>query len=367
MDRRQILKATGRLVELIPNLIFLVVYTLAMLSPIVSPLRTQIPAFLNMGFMVIGILLLLALVFYLIRRNWLYVAVYCCAIILSWGYLSSYFPINYSKGLKEERDLRVMTYNVEGFSERDAKDNTLATSVIHQYDPDILALQESNFYPQAVPDKAVIKRLIGTGYPYVYVYRSQTIASKYPIIAKEEIEYEGYSNGSSAYLVEHPNGKKILVVNNHMESYALLKSEKEKYKVYVKEVQLSKLKEHIREVKNRLGPHLNQRAMAARKVELEVRKIEERLRPDVVIVLGDLNDTPMSYTYYKLRDSRHDAYAEVGNGLGASYNDRWLPFRIDHLFYSGSARAIGGAIPQHKNASDHNPLIVDFSWVNNNE
>lgn len=364
-DKKRLLRTTGRLIELLPNLLFLLLYGIAMLSPDLSPEKSQIPAFLNMAFCLFMLLLLLALIFYLIRRKWVYTAVYLGVVFLSWGYLWSYFPLNLNKGLSKERDLRVMTYNVEGFESRDSEGHLMATDVIAQYAPDILALQEANISPSALAKRQSVKRYFGEEYPYIRTYRSQMIASKFPILAEEEIEYGTATNGSIAYLIQHPNGKKILVVNNHMESYALKHSEKEKYKGFIKKIQLSKLLDHISEIKGRLGPHLNLRSAAARKVQQELGQLVDLYQPDLTIVLGDLNDTPMSYTYQKLRGGMRDSFRDVGCGLGVSYNDPWMPFRIDHLFYSGAATAKGGAIPKHRNASDHNPLIIDFDWKEN--
>lgn len=69
----------------------------------------------------------------------------------------------------------------------------------------------------------------------------------------------------------------------------------------------------------------------------------------------------MSYTYQQLKNGMNDAYAETGLVLGI-YNERLMPFRIDHLFYQGNLKAIGSSIPKYKSHGDHNPLIVDFRW-----
>lgn len=356
-----ILRTTMGVVELIPNLLFWAIYAGAMLSPFISPTKTQIPAFLNLGFVLILAVLAFLWLFYLIRRKWGYFLVYTGVVFLSWGYIFSYFPINLGHNLNKVHDLRVMTYNVEGFIERGMGDKPLVPALIREYGADIVALQEANYYPDNAPQTQKIKRLL-KDYPYVHVYRSQSFASKFPIKAKEKIRYESYGNGSHAYLLEAPNGKKILVVNNHMESYSLVESEREEYKGYLRDLRLKDLPKQFMAVKRRLGPNLNQRAFAAECVHAELKDLQEKYQPDLTIVLGDLNDTPKSYTYHQLRSGMRDAYAETGLGLGVSFNDRWMPFRIDHLFYEGEAKAIGSKIPKYKEYSDHNPLIVDFNW-----
>lgn len=359
--RLTILRTTTQVVELIPNLVFLAVYIGAMLAPHISPTKTQIPAFLNLGFGVILMALVVLWIFYLLRRKWVYFGVYSAVILLSWGYIFSYFPVNFGHPLDEKHDLRVMTYNVMGFEKRGSDGKPLVLDLIGEYNADILALQEANWYPDHSSATRKLKSLLKK-YPYIHVHKSQAFASKYPIRGMEEIEYDSYSNGSYAYLVALPDNRLVMVVNNHMESYSLNHEEKEEYKDYLRDLRLRDLPKQFMAVKRRLGPSLNQRAYAAECVNAELRDLQEKYKPDLTIVLGDLNDTPMSYTYKQLRNEMRDAYADTGLGLGVSYNDRWMPFRIDHLFYEGKAKAIGSEIPKHKNHSDHNPLIVDFNW-----
>lgn len=356
------LRVTTQVIELIPNLVFLLIYLVAMLAPCIAPTKTQIPAFLNLAFGGILLVLIALWLFYLLRRKWIYFGVYTAVILLSWSYVFSYFPINFGKGLDDDdHDLRVMTYNVRSFLGRTKDGKPLVPDLIREYDADIVALQEASFYPDLISASQKIKKLL-VNYPYVHVYRSQAFASKYPIKEKEEIEYKSYGNGSYAYLVEVPEGRLVLVVNNHMESYSLNEKEREEYKEYLRDLRLKVLPKQFMAVKKRLGPSLNQRAFAAQRVNDELRALQEKYKPDLTIVLGDLNDTPMSYTYKQLRSGMRDAYAETGLGLGVSYNDRWMPFRIDHLFYEGKAKAVGSTLPKYKDHSDHNPLIVDFNW-----
>lgn len=155
----RLLNTTFRAIELIPNLLFIALYILAVLSPFISPLKTQIPAFLNLAYPLLLAGLLLLWLFYLLRRKWLYFGCYTLLFILSIGYIFSYFPIHSGKGLKKEYDLRVMSYNVQSFLSRDEAGTLLAPQLIKSYDPDILALQEANLYPDQFPTDGKLKSL----------------------------------------------------------------------------------------------------------------------------------------------------------------------------------------------------------------
>lgn len=355
---------TARMIELGLNILLLLLYGTALISPYVSPMVTQVPAFLNLAFAVILVLLLVVWIAYLIIKRWKYFALYSFVLLLSSGYILTYIPIHFGKGLKTERDLRVMTYNVRGFLSENENKERLAALLINESDADIVAIQECNVYPDRKGNNRRLKALTKK-YPFRHVYPGKTLAviSKYPILYTEAIEYPSVSNGSYAYLIELPDDKKLLLVNNHMESYSLHFNEKERYKDYLREFSLKQLPQQALEIKRRLGPQLNQRAYAAERVQVEVRKLIEKYEPDCTIVLGDLNDTPMSYTYWQLRNGMKDAYARTGLGLGVSFNDKYLPFRIDHIFYEGGLKAIGGKIPSYPEHSDHNPLIADFKII----
>lgn len=53
-----------------------------------------------------------------------------------------------------------------------------------------------------------------------------------------------------------------------------------------------------------------------------------------VILCGDFNDTPNSYTYYKFKSILEDAFVSVGNGYAYSYRKALSLLRIDYFFYS---------------------------------
>ncbi|WP_363317170.1 endonuclease/exonuclease/phosphatase family protein, partial [uncultured Porphyromonas sp.] len=146
-----LLNTTFRAIELLPNLLFMALYILAVLSPFISPLKTQIPAFLNLAYPLFLAGLVLLWLFYLLRRKWIYFGCYSALFLFSSGYIFCYFPIHFGRGLEKEHDLRVMSYNVQSFLGRDEQQQLLAPQLIKSYDPDILALQEANLYPDQYP------------------------------------------------------------------------------------------------------------------------------------------------------------------------------------------------------------------------
>lgn len=359
------LRKGTRIIWLLVNCAFILCYFVAMLSPYLSPRVSQIPAFLNLGFFLLLFLLIILWIYHLITRNWKYLVLYSVIILLSSGYILNYFPLHLGKKLTAERDLRIMTYNVMCMGEREkSSGERLAARFILEKGADIVALQEAYLFQKGMTNKEALVSLFGNQYPFIHSIKGkgQVILSKYEILYHDNIDYESLGNGSQAYILQLPNDKTMLLVNNHMESYMIREDELNKYKGYIKDFKIKQLPQQILEVKRRLGPKLNQRAYAAEVVKKEIINLVKSYEPDIVVVLGDLNDTPMSYTYQQMRGVYRDAFAETGFGISPSFNEPLMPFRIDHLFYDGPIRAVGSSLPTKKDYSDHNPLIVDFKW-----
>ena len=83
-----------------------------------------------------------------------------------------------------------------------------------------------------------------------------------------------------------------------------------------------------------------------------------------MIVCGDFNDTPGSYSYRTVRgDDMRDAYLDCAFGPAITYHDNRFYFKIDHVLYRGNLRAVDierGRI----DASDHYPLLATFVLSN---
>ena len=354
-----------RAVELFFNLIFWGIFVLALLSPHISPRTLSWPSLFNLAYPLLLFFAVCLLLFYLIRRIWWIAGVYILLLLVSLNYTLTYFPLN-SPDKKAKKDLRVMSYNVVGFS-RSQDNNLLAADLILRYDPDIVCLQEASLSGNRRENQRRFERYFGKKWKYINTSCGQDIPSrglvllsKYPIRSCEMIRYPSEGNGSRLYIIDFPGKKRLLLVNNHLESYKLTPEEKTHYKYRIKNSSLKSYPRILNDVRQRIGPQLRIRALASERVASRVAAVRQELHPDYVIVCGDLNDTPMSYAYSQLRGDLDDGFADKGRGRGISFNERFFPFRIDHLFYGRGLKAVRARIPRHKECSDHNPLIVDF-------
>jgi endonuclease/exonuclease/phosphatase (EEP) superfamily protein YafD len=81
--------------------------------------------------------------------------------------------------------------------------------------------------------------------------------------------------------------------------------------------------------------------------------------PYPVIVAGDFNDTPVSYSYRKIRKGLNDSFVESGYGAGFTYHGNYPPNRIDYILYGNDLVSTNFSILRVR-YSDHYPIIAWF-------
>ena len=81
--------------------------------------------------------------------------------------------------------------------------------------------------------------------------------------------------------------------------------------------------------------------------------------PKRIIICGDFNDSPISYSYKKIRGDLHDSFIEKGFGLGSTYIGDFPSYRIDYIFHSDDLECISFK-KIRRNYSDHYPIITGF-------
>lgn len=86
----------------------------------------------------------------------------------------------------------------------------------------------------------------------------------------------------------------------------------------------------------------------------QAEKVAEHMEtsPYPVIVCGDFNDTPMSYTYNQFNKTLTDAFRNTSKGMGTTYAGKIPAGRIDFIFHSQSLGSRNFAIQKEK-LSDH--------------
>lgn len=79
-----------------------------------------------------------------------------------------------------------------------------------------------------------------------------------------------------------------------------------------------------------------------------------------VIICGDFNETPFSYTYGKLSLNFRNAFEEAGQGLGFTLNRHPYCVRIDQQFFSSDWQVQSCKTIPSINFSDHFPVMAQY-------
>jgi endonuclease/exonuclease/phosphatase family metal-dependent hydrolase len=77
-----------------------------------------------------------------------------------------------------------------------------------------------------------------------------------------------------------------------------------------------------------------------------------KMSPHPIIVCGDFNDAPMSYTYNQFHRFLEDAFVNTSFGIGRTYAGKVPAGRIDYIFYDESMGSRNFVIQEEK-LSDH--------------
>ena len=151
------------------------------------------------------------------------------------------------------------------------------------------------------------------------------LVSKYPILNWERIRYDHNTSNLAVIFDVDIDGKIIRFVGVHLQSNKVSPKD---YQTLINSSLDEEYKTYALEFIHRLK-RLSQLRSKQTKTILE--SIENSPYP--VIIMGDFNDTPQSYTYQQLQKGREDAFIEKGTGWGATYL-KPLPFlRIDYIIH----------------------------------
>jgi endonuclease/exonuclease/phosphatase family metal-dependent hydrolase len=233
---------------------------------------------------------------------------------------------------------------------------------IAESEADIVCLQEYmvSARPNLMSSQAVAKAL--PMYPYIaeifftsaenkkYQY-GLALLSKYPILDSRKISFSSLYNGAAIHNI-YVRGKKVTVINNHLESFKLTVEDRSKYSDMITNANFESFEEFSGAIQQKLGQAFRIRAKQAEMIADEIRKANGYY----TVVCGDFNDTPISYVRRTIQGSLIDAYAESGLGMGVSYNQNYFFFRIDHIFHSISMDAYNCRVDAGVKLSDHYPI-----------
>lgn len=260
-------------------------------------------------------------------------------ILLGIGHLNSLVQLKaYQK--ESGNGIKILSYNVNYFAYNRKKRPANSTDLIKYLknsSADIICLQEVTI---AKSGKFSAKGLQET-LPNIKYYQlahsvwfgGPVTFTRYPIVNFGEIRFRNTSNMVLFSDIKINGSQIIRVYNCHLQSFQIRPDD---YTIIENPTGGSnriKLRE-VLELGHKLVDAFTSRAVQARTVSRHIKS-----SPYPVVVCGDFNDTPWSYTYRTLKSHLKDSFVESGFGISNTYNGKLPSFRIDFLLHSNYFRS----------------------------
>ena len=362
------MKKLFQIFALLLSILLIISILLAYISVWISPERIWILAFFGLSYPYFLIGNLFFFFYWIFRKKKLSLLI-LIVILLGFNHFNSYIPIirKDNKVLQSSSisgpEINILSYNVRMFNlfEKEARTAEKTLQFINQENTDIICLQEvliSNYYDFNLA--SLKKHLKNTPYLYIQYLNNQSkdhhyglaIFSKYPIINKGRIEYKNANNLSLFVdlLVGHDT---LRIYNNHLQSFRL-GSDNLKFLTNFEEAIEDPPISEVKDISSKMKSAYVKRSRQARELSAHI-----QTSPYSVIVCGDFNDTPVSYTYRKIKNNMKDAFIESGKGLGKTYSQIIPSYRIDYILHSDRLVAYDFRTMK-EGYSDHYPIRCSF-------
>jgi endonuclease/exonuclease/phosphatase family metal-dependent hydrolase len=174
------------------------------------------------------------------------------------------------------------------------------------------------------------------------------IYSKLPIINTGEIRSESGNFMNSIFADVLLGEDTIRIYNTHLESMSI---DEENV------VNTDRLAQSYKDTGYRLRRGFISRAQQIKGLIKSIKDCNHK-----IILCGDLNELPYSYTYFSLRRLLNNAFEKAGNGFGFTYNGKLFFLRIDNQFFSKDINIHKFMTYRNVDFSDHFPLTATYSW-----
>ncbi len=304
------------------------------------------------------VLLFVLMLYWVIRWNWLWTAILGLFVIIGLFYMDLFMrveirrqePVRPRRGVVTLFDYNIrMFYGPDGESNRDS-----LFRLVKSYRPDIVCLQE--FTPQTGGgSREIVDALMGENYYSTQLEEltGNVIYSRYPIIesglTREDME------GVRSIWADVVIGKRdtVRIYNHHLHTTAINTSD-DMFLSRDNFIQDTAREQKLRSIVDRYRDNAIARAVQADSIAKVVAEC-----PYQMIVCGDFNDTPLSYTVWSLSDDLTDAFREAGRGYGYTYGGFSNALRIDYVLLSDGWQVLYYDSPK-VDLSDHLPIVTSL-------
>lgn len=273
--------------------------------------------------------------------------------------------------------LKVMSYNAKAFNIYEGNQKSLNRQVVHflqNEQPDILCIQEYSYDKTGksgfnsteailsalnVKDNEKTHRVMlpyknKLGYQF-----GMAVFSKYRIVGGGFVEMADSSSNKSMYVDIRFNGDTLRIYNIHLASMHLDSTDYQTGKELWATSHDSSFNNKAQKLSNKISAAYVARQRQAKAVRTHIAEC-----PYPVILCGDFNDSPASFSYNKIMHGLKDAFRSSGKGTGTTYIGGNFPaYRIDYIAHDKQFNDFQYTVCRDLAVSDHYPIYTYISIV----
>lgn len=326
------------------TLLAAILLLISFVLPYMPPKRFPTLSLLSLIVSLLILVNMLFAIYWAVQRNRNFFLPFA-VLFISYFYFNVFYEVSSEGDASQFKNtLSVLSYNVRLFNAYEKHPGTEVSQIIDEIlfeeHPDIVCVQE--YYKPNTVDFSI--------YPYQYIhFKSEkaklghAIFSKYPLLNTGGFDFhDTYNNTLFADVVKGKDTLRIYSV--HLQSLGIIPRVS-----FLQDSDNEKLRKRV--------------SGAFEKQQNQIEAILEHRKQTKypVIVCGDFNNTPFSYSYRKLKEGMQDAFRERGNGLGTTFKFEKFPMRIDYIFASEGLEIISFDTMK-KTFSDHYAVRATVGW-----
>lgn len=340
---------------LLLNLIAVFALGFASVSVFISPEKIWVAALFGMAYPYILVVNLIFIVLWVIIKP-KFTLISILVILAGYNHIRNY--VQASGRQTQEKGIKIISYNVKYFmgnTEFPNKENAdHILNYLRQNNADIICLQEVKLNKRQVFDitNNNLPQISHMQLAHTSHAGGQLTMTRFPILNMGEIRFKNSGN-MIIFTDLLMDTDTVRVYNCHLQSYRLRPTE-------INSIDSIDF-ENDRNTKAKLKVLGLKFKDAIIKRAEQAATLREHLDkcPYPVIVCGDFNDTPVSFTYRTVRGDLKDSFAESGKGTANTYNGKLPSFRIDYILYSPKFTSYNFEVST-LNHSDHYPISCDL-------
>lgn len=301
------------------------------------------------------------------------------SFIVCWSLFINFYGIHLSKPQtsKQASTFRIATNNTHlfNFFENNGMLDAQMIQKVKDLQVDLFAAQEFVFSLDSSSPITLEKIKKRLGFQYVVAANDRSfgvhtnikqrneryhpfcvaIFSNHPILRWQKVQTIKEYNHTFLWADVLVGTDTIRLFNIHLQSMHFEKKEYE-FIEHIDQQDMEEVKTTSRSIIRKMKTAYLLRSNQAQEIKAEINK-----SPYPVIVCGDMNDVPNSFSYQTISKGLFDSYAEKGLGIGRTFKYLSPTLRIDYIFYSKEI-ALNQVQVIRPSLSDHYPVVADFNF-----